>query len=132
MIGLDTNLLIRSFVSDDAKQSERATRFIASHCSEDNPGFVDRVALCEMAWVLARSYGYGRREIARVISDLLDSTDVVLEDHELVRRALRIFEGSAADFADALIGEVNRARGCDTTMTFDRDAARLDSFTAVP
>lgn len=132
MIGLDTNVLVRFFVADDRAQSERAKRFIESRCTIDDPGFVDRVALCEMVWVLSSGYGYGRAEIARVVDALLASRDIVLEDHEAVRGALRAFERGVADFSDALIGLINRARGCEATATFDRKAARLDSFVAVP
>lgn len=132
MIGLDTNVLVRFFVADDRAQSERAKRLIESRCTIDDPGFVDRVALCEMVWVLSSGYGYGRAEIARVVDALLASRDIVLEDHEAVRGALRAFERGVADFSDALIGLINRARGCEATATFDRKAARLDSFVAVP
>ena len=34
-------------------------------------------------------------------------------------------------FADILIGEVNRARCCQATATFDRKAARLEGFVRV-
>lgn len=132
MIGLDTNVLVRFFVSDDLAQSERAARFIESRCTIEHPGFVDRVALCEMVWVLSSGYGYGRREIGRVVEELLASRDIVLEDHDAVRRASRAFESGVADFADALIGLVNRAHGCEATATFDRKAARLDGFVAIP
>ncbi len=132
MIGLDTNVLVRYFVADDPAQSARAARFIESRCTMDDPGFVDRVALCELVWVLSSGYGYGRAEIARVLDALLASRDIVLEDHEAVRGAARAFERGAADFADALIGLVNRARGCAATATFDRKAARLAGFVAVP
>ena len=132
MIGLDTNVLVRFFIADDMAQGERAARFIEARCTIEDPGYVDRVALCEMVWVLSRGYGYGRREIARVVEALLASRDIVLEDHETVRGALRAFERGVADFADALIGLVNRARGCEVTATFDRKAARLDGFEAVP
>ncbi len=132
MIGLDTNVLVRFFVADDPAQGERAARFIESRCTIDDPGFVDRIALCEMVWVLSSGYGFGRAEIARVVDALLASRDIVLEDHQAVRGALRVFERGVADFADALIGLVNRARGCEATATFDRKAARLDGFVAVP
>ena len=35
------------------------------------------------------------------------------------------------DFADVLMGEVNRARGCEVTATFDRKAAKLEGFVRV-
>lgn len=132
MIGLDTNVLVRFFVADDEEQSARAARLIESRCTSDDPGHVDRVALCELFWVLARGYGYQRADIGRVVAGLLDSGDILVEDHDAVREALGAYQRSGADFADALIGHVNLARGCDATATFDRRAARLPGFLEVP
>ena len=131
MIGLDTNVLARLFVDDDAVQVKAARRFVAKRCTPENPGFVDRVALCEMVWVLTRAHGYDRSRIAAVINELLASRDMILEDQEAVRAALRVFSAHGVDFADALIAAVNRANGCVTTTTFDRKTARLDGFTRV-
>ena len=131
MIGLDTNVLARLFVDDDAVQAAAARRFVAERCTRQSPGFVDRVALCEMVWVLTKVHGYGRDEVVSVIEQLLVSDDIVLEDDEAVRTALRVFATRGIEFADALIGEINRTRGCEATATFDRKAARLDGFIRV-
>ncbi|MGD0026454.1 MAG: type II toxin-antitoxin system VapC family toxin [Xanthobacteraceae bacterium] len=132
MIGLDTNVLLRYFVKDDLAQWEKATHFIAARCSSENPGFIDRVALCEMLWVLSRGHGYSRPDIVRVIQQLLATQELLLEDEELVRSALQSYESSRIDFPDALIARVNLARGCEGTATFDRKAARYDGFIRVP
>jgi predicted nucleic-acid-binding protein len=131
MIGLDTNVILRCFVDDDPNQARQARRFVAERCSRENPGFVDRVALCEMVWVLVRGHRFERKEAAGVVSRLLASSEIVLEDGDAVRAALRTFVERNIDFADALIGEVNRARGCDVTATFDRKAAKLEGFVGV-
>ena len=131
MIGLDTNVLLRLFVDDDPIQGRQAREFVASRCDPDNPAFVDRVALCEMVWVLSAGYGFGKAEIAGVIRKLLGSLDTVLEDGDAVQAALQSFQAGGADFADALIGEVNRVRGCEATATFDRKAAKLDGFVGI-
>jgi predicted nucleic-acid-binding protein len=128
VIGLDTNVLVRLFVEDDAKQAKSARTFVKTRCSMEQPGFVDRVALCEMVWVLGRAHGYARAAIADIVEALLASTDMILEDEALVRSATRAYRDRAIDFADALIGGVNRARGCEATATFDRTAAKLDGF----
>ena len=130
MIGLDTNVLVRYFADDDPVQSRQATHFIETHCTRDSPGFVDRVALCELVWVL-KAYGYRRTDIVRILEQLLATSDVLLEDQESVRSALRLYESTTIDFADALIGQVNRARGCVATATFDRKAAKLSGFIRV-
>lgn len=132
MIGLDTNVILRCFVEDDPEQARQARRFVGGRCTRENPGFVDRVALCEMVWVLSRGHQFGRTRAADVVAMLLASRDIVLEDSDAVRAALRVFIERKVDFADALIGEVNRARGCEATATFDRKAAKLDGFIGVP
>ena len=131
MIGLDTNVLLRCFVDDDPAQANQAREFVARRCTPESPGFIDRVVLCEFVWVLSRGYGYGRADIVAVVEELVASRDVVLEDHEAVRAALRMFGGGSLGFADALIGQVNRVRGCEATATFDRKAAQLEMFLRV-
>jgi predicted nucleic-acid-binding protein len=131
MIGLDTNVLARLFIDDDPAQAPSARSFVAGRCSKQDPAFVDRVALCELVWVLMYSHGYGRAEIARIIRRLLDSEEIVLEDADAIGEALSVFSSRNVDFADALIGAVNLARGCKATATFDRKAAKLDGFIRV-
>lgn len=131
MIGLDTNVLARLFVEDDVQQARQAREFVAARCTRQNPGFVDRVALCELVWVLSSVHDYRRAEIAPIIEKLLSSRDLIVEDEAAVRAALRTFTSRNIDFADALIGEVNRVRGCEATATFDRKAAKLDGFVSV-
>jgi predicted nucleic-acid-binding protein len=131
MIGLDTNIIVRLFVDDDPKQVRSARNLVASRCTPDTPGFIDRVALCELVWVLASAHNYGRAAIADVIETLVASRDLRLEDHDLVRRALQDYRASNGDFADILICHVNLARGCESTATFDRRAAKLKGFVRV-
>lgn len=131
MIGLDTNILLRYLVKDDPTQWEKATRFIASHCSTENPGFIDRIALCEMVWVLTRGHGYSRADIVRIVSQLLASQELLLEDEDLVVSALQAYRALNVGFSDSLMAKVNLAHGCRATATFDRKAAKLDGFIGV-
>lgn len=47
MIGVDTNVLVRYIMQDDAKQSPKATRFIEA-LTADAPGFVSLVSVVEL------------------------------------------------------------------------------------
>ena len=67
MIGIDTNVLLRLLVRDHDGQVRAAERFIATHCSKADPGFVSRIVIAEIAWALKRFYGYERPEIAAAI-----------------------------------------------------------------
>ena len=128
MIGLDTNVIVRYVTQDDARQSAAASRLFERVLTTEQPGFVGLVTLCEIAWVLADCYDAGKVQIAAVIEGLLGSRQLVVEEAEVVWKALRTWDKSSADFSDALLGQVLRARGCDKVVTFDKAAARLPDF----
>lgn len=123
MIGLDTNVLVRYLVQDDASQSAAASALIRSF-TPDSSGYISVTVLVETFWVLKRAYKLGHQEIARALIDLASTEDIVVEQSDLVRQAARqAAEGH--DFADALIALNGRERGCDYTATFDGKAVSL-------
>ena len=132
MIGLDTNVLVRYIVQDDAEQAHAATRLIEGKCTERSPGHVSVLVLVELVWVLTAGYGYAGSDVARVILQLLRTTGFSIEDSDAVWAALRETESGTADFADYLIAQRNRAAGCTSTYTFDRRAVQSRLFAAVP
>jgi predicted nucleic-acid-binding protein len=48
-----------------------------------------------------------------------------IETPDIVWSALRSYQSGTAGFADCLIGLRNRQAGCETTVTFDKRAARM-------
>ncbi|MGD9740532.1 MAG: PIN domain-containing protein [Bauldia sp.] len=128
MIGLDTNILVRLITGDDPAQAARAAAFLTAHCSSSEPAFISCVVLAELEWVLAGSYGYGVEEIATAIDGIVKAADQSVEHEPAVRAALSKYRAGGVDFADALIGAINSARGCNETVTFDRRAARKNGF----
>ena len=130
MIGLDSNVIVRILVKDDEAQTSRAERLIAA--SGRSGAFVSLIVLIETIWVVKSVYGRDRDEIVVAVEGLLATTELAIESEALVRAALSACAGSSADFADALIGAINKAAGCVSTATFDRKAARLEEFSRVP
>lgn len=128
MIGLDTNVVVRYIAQDDPKQSAAASKLFERVLTQDEPGFVSAIVLCEIAWVLAECYGADRARIRAAVEGLLSAKQIAVEAPDTVRKALRAWGESSADFADALIGEVAAAHGAARTMTFDRAAAKLPGF----
>jgi predicted nucleic-acid-binding protein len=124
MIGLDTNVLVRYFAQDDVEQARKATALMES-LSADRPGYVSQVALVELVWVLGRCYGVGREQMEDILDAMIGTKELVVEEADTVRKALRVFAASAkADFADCLIGRSAYVAGCEYTATFDVAAAK--------
>jgi len=103
MIGLDTNVLVRYIVRDDAIQSLIATTVI-ERLSERDPGFVSVVAMTETAWVLERAYRLSAGEVARAIERTLQADALVVESEQEVFTAMVALKEGRGSFADALIG----------------------------
>ena len=80
-------------------------------------------ALCELVWVLDRSYGVGRQDISHAIR-LLIAADTVALDRQAVEAGLAILD-RGGDFADGVIAFEGRSLGGEVFATFDRKAARL-------
>jgi predicted nucleic-acid-binding protein len=130
LIGLDTNVLVRYVMQDDARQSARASQLIES-LNADEPGFLPVVTVVELVWVLTGSYGLARAQVATVLETLLRSKELVVDRADLVSQALGRYASGGADFADALIERIAAAAGCSATMTFDTGAAKSASMSLV-
>ena len=130
MIGLDTNVLVRYIMQDDAKQSLLATRLVES-LSAAAPGFMPLVSVVELAWVLSSAYELNRAQLIEAFEGLLRTKEIVVDRAETVWKALRVFQSGNADFADCLIERSAASAGCDRTMTFDRSAVNGCGMTLV-
>ncbi len=123
MIGLDTNVLVRYIMQDDARQSAKATALIES-LDTDRPGFVTLVSIIELYWVLTSCYHLTNEQVKQALEALLRTRQIVVDRSDQVLRALRVFDAGKADFADCLIERTAASAGCKNTMTFDVKAAK--------
>lgn len=130
MIGLDTNVLVRYVMQDDAIQAAKAEMLIES-LDADIPGFVALVSVIELVWVLSSCFDLTRNQIAQALEVLLRTKQLVVEQADQVGRALRVFGSSKADFADCLIERSAAQAGCERTMTFDVGASRHAGMTLI-
>lgn len=124
MIGIDTNVIVRYIVQDDPEQAKAATKLIEQSCSSDNPGYINHIVLCEIVWVLRRNYKLDKQSICQVIEQIMRTDRLMIEDIQLVWKALETFKETKADFADWLSSQRNLRAGCRYTATLD-DAASL-------
>jgi predicted nucleic-acid-binding protein len=127
LIAVDANVIARYIVRDDPAQTARVDRLLDSRTADD-PAFIARIALVELVWVLRKAYKYDRQTIGDVIERILATNELRVEDHDTAVAALAAYRTSAADYADCLMGLLNRGLGCATTVTFDSDAADLPEF----
>ncbi len=111
MIAIDTNVVVRIIVNDDAAQVKRAMQLIKS-----NSVVVGRTVLLECEWVLRASYGLHRKKVEQSLRGFLGLQNVSVSEPESVSMALELYAGGL-DFADAL--HLALAREAGEFATFD-------------
>jgi predicted nucleic-acid-binding protein len=115
-LAVDTNVVVRYLVKDDAAQSARARDIVHSA-----PIFVSPTVVLECDWVLRGLYGFSRRQALGALEAFCGTPNVNVGEATTVKRALRLAE-LGLDFADAL--HLAQAEDCKAFATFDRRLAR--------
>lgn len=118
-ITVDTNILVRAVVSDDAEQAQAATALLV----DAEVIAVSLPCLCELAWVLRRVYGFGPSDISVAVEALLDAGNVAV-DRPAADAGLAVLR-AGGDFADGLIAYEGRRLGGETFVSFDKKAVAL-------
>jgi len=114
MIAVDTNVLLRYLLDDDAGQSKKASSIIAGN----NNILITDIVLTETIWTLkGKKYNLDKESIIKVINTLFSEPNIIFEDGQTVWRALNDYKQAktikvgnkrkGADFPDALI--INKA-----------------------
>ena len=128
MMGLDTNVIVRFLMKDDAEQAALANTVFAEF-TVSAPGFVCREVLVELVWVLQKIYRLPRTDVADAIEGLLGAREMVVESADSVAIAVDRLRKGGAGFADQMIALAGPGAGCGKTVTFDRKAAGLPGMT---
>jgi predicted nucleic-acid-binding protein len=118
-ISIDTNVLARAVLQDDAEQAHTAAKIL----EEASLIAVSLPCLCELAWILLRGAQFPREKVAIAIRALLDVDNVAM-NRPAVEAGLSILE-AGGDFADGVIAYEGNWLGGETFVSFDKKAVSL-------
>lgn len=118
-ITADTNVLLRLVVPDDEVQQKLAIETL----KEADSVVISVHSLCELAWVMERSYRAARLDVAAAIRCFMNTRNVVV-NRPIVEAGLAVLD-AGGDFADGVIAFDGRFQGGETFVSFDRKAVKL-------
>ena len=96
MIALDTNIVVRLIVNDDAEQVAQARQLF-----DTPPLLLLTGVVLEAEWVLRKTYGLSRQRFCSSLRRMCGLPEVRLAEPQVVEAALGLHE-IGFDFADAL------------------------------
>ena len=120
MLAVDTNVLVRLLVRDDAVQAAAADAAIA------RGAWISQLVLTETMSVLNATYQRTAKQLITSLELLLTHESLVLQDADVVALALTQFRAKPAlGFSDCLVLEIARKAGHLPLATFDKALGRL-------
>ena len=131
MIALDTNVIVRYLVNDDAEQAE-AARVLLEGLTAERQGFICREVVIEVVWVLERFYQFTRAQIANVLVELIATDSLVVEAADDIAHAAIVYrDQGGVGFADLMILLAAARSEALPLYTFDQKLARMEGVVLV-
>ena len=124
---LDTNVLIRHLTGDPPGQARRATALLRAK----NELVLTDLILAEMVYVLESFYERRRPQIAEMTRALLALPSIAVGDHDLILRAVELYEMERLDFAEAYLAALAELSDVTQVASFDRQIDRVKTIKRV-
>jgi predicted nucleic-acid-binding protein len=128
MIGLDAEILLRLFDRSEPALTDRVEALVTI-APQEGGCFVHPLVLVEIAARLERVFKLEHEAIAEYLERILRAPEFTIPDAHEVLDAVEQFRSGKAAFSDCLLAVLNRAYGCDITVTFDMCTAKSAGFT---
>ena len=126
MAALDTNVLVRFLVQDDAAQLAAARRLIRKCVNAGEALYVPVTVSIELEWVLRSNFGFKKSDVVQTLSLLLASAELSFESETALEVALAQYSQGTADYADCLHVALAAQAGQSPLWTFDKAASKVD------
>lgn len=125
MPALDTNVLVRYVVEDDAAQLASAKRLVSRCVGEGLALYVPVTVVLELEWVLRSKFAFPKDDVLLTLSSLFSAAELSFESERALEVALQLFRKGSADFADCLHIALATQAGEQPLWTFDKGAAKV-------
>ncbi len=119
---IDTNVILRFILNDNADMAKRAMEVIASGA------YTKPEVIAEVVYVLKSVYSTPKDKIKSIICGLPDI--IQIENADCVVYAIDLFASTSLDFVDCLLVAYHLLNG-ETVFTFDKKLNKLLNTDAV-
>lgn len=121
---IDTNILLRYILRDVESQYQVAQKFFIQAKKKNARLIVPQIVIFEIVFNLLKFYNFDKNKIVKTIKDLLSTNYLDIEDWDVFREALSIYEDNSVDFVDCFIIAKSQILGAKI-FSFDKDFKKL-------
>ncbi|MBK6618982.1 MAG: hypothetical protein RI993_1696 [Pseudomonadota bacterium] len=128
MMALDTNVLIRFLVKDDAQQAQVVYQRFKQAEMNQVVLFVPLLVVLESIWVLQSVYAIADEAIVSALNELMQMPVLSFEAPAVIQGFITSGKETKFDLSDILIAHSARFSNCNGVYTFDKKAACFKYF----
>lgn len=122
---VDTNYFLRFLFKDNQPQFAEVEKVFLEAAEGRLKLFTSLLVFFELYWVLASYYQYRKGKIVETLRKILELSFIELDESDILRRSLDVFEENNLDLEDAFNLVLAKGKKADTFKTFDRKLARI-------
>jgi len=116
---VDTNIFLRLLTNDIPAQAEAVSQLLRQAAEGEIALHTSALVLAEIVWTLESYYELPREEIKAKVLAILNTPGLLVEDAELIGRAILLYAEKNLDFIDAYNACWMREQGLSRVYTFD-------------
>ena len=120
MTFVDTNYFLRFLLADVSEQHRKAKGLFEDAALGKIKLFTSTIVFFEIYWVLASFYEKDKKQLTKILSDLLLMSFVKLIERDLLKQALEVFTKSNLDLEDSFNLVYAKKKKARIFKTFDK------------
>ena len=129
---LDTNILLRHMLQDQADHSSRATALLRRVAAGEVVVYTSETVIFEAVYVLYKQLGIAKRQIAEGLHDILGLAGMIVPNRDSLSSALAFWtDHGGLSFADCFHLALAGHWGLVSIYTFDQKMDRYPGVTRI-
>jgi len=117
---LDANLILRFLLKDHPEFFKAALNLFTEAEKGGIILCVHPLILAEVVWTLQGYYGYSKVEIAKTITEMIESDGLFVEDKDVIHKAFHDYAEKNVDYIDAYLSAYALIKGPQAIYTLDK------------
>ena len=117
---MDANIVLRFLLKDHPEYFKAALNLFTEAENDRITLHLHPLILAEVIWTLQGYYEYSKNDIAKTLSEMIESDGLFVEDKDVVKRALHDYAEKNVDYIDAYIAAHASIKGPPAIYTLDK------------
>lgn len=120
MIFVDTNYFLRFLVRDVEDQYQEVRQLFERGITKEKKLFTSLIVLFEIYWVLSSFYKQDKREIAKILAEILKMKFISINERDLLLKALEVYKTGNLGLEDSYNLVFSKAKKASAFASFDK------------